>query len=153
MTATSSEIRSVTVLDLPKLESCAKEFYASSEFLKGFDLSRFCELWQRILESDTGVIFAVDGNDGQYAGAIGGLMFDEIYSGRKTATELYWFVRDGHRGHGLKLYRAFEAWARERGCEEIRMIHLMDSMPEKLNRVYQHLGFRPIETHFAKELT
>lgn len=139
------------ISDLPKVEVCAREFYESSKFLNGFDLERFCRLWTGLLESDSGVIFAIEEN-GEWVGAIGGLAYQEIYSGQMTALEMFWFVRPGHRGQGIKLYRALESWAREKQCFEMRMVHLLDSMPEKLERVYRHFNFKPAEIHYTKEL-
>ncbi len=142
-----------TVADLPKIERCAEEFYAASAFLKGFDLDRFCALWKSLLESGAGVIFSFDDTDGQWAGMLGGMAYPDIYSGAMTASEMFWFVREGHRGQGVKLYRAFEEWAREQGCKTIRMVHLADVMPERVARFYERAGFVVIETHYSKDLT
>ena len=98
------------------------------------------------------MIFAL--TDGEtVVGMIGGMAYPEPYSGDLVAQEFFWYVRDGHRGGGIRLYRAFEAWAREKQCLEIRMGHLSDSMPEKLKRVYVALGFREVETNYSKDLT
>ena len=139
------------VEDLPSCETCAQQFYASSRFLVDFKIERFCQVWKALFESGAGVVFILVDGDATI-GTIGGVIHADLYSGRQVATEFFWFVQDGHRGAGLKLYRMFEAWAREQGATEIRMVHLMDSMPEKLSRVYHHLGFVPIETHYAKGL-
>lgn len=146
-------IRLATVGDLGTLETCAREFYASSRFLKKFDQTLFQAVWTHFLETGAGVIFLLETPEGEVAGALGGVVFPDLYSGELVATEFFWFVREGKRGSGLLLYRAFEEWAREKGCAEVRMVHLLDSMPEKLNRVYRHLEFTPTEVHYAKELT
>lgn len=145
-------IKQATIEDLPKIELCATDFYSSSQFLKAFDLTRFCELWTGLIENNVGVIFAFEDLDGNWAGMLGGMAYLEIYSGRMTATEMFWFVREGFRGPGLKLYKAFEKWARDKECSEIRMVHLLDSMPQKLERVYTHFGYKPAEIHYSKDL-
>jgi len=142
-----------TVSDLPKIQRCAEEFYAASKFLTGFNLERFCNLWTGLIESGAGVIFFCAGEDGDWTGMIGGMAYPDIYSGVMTASEMMWFVREGHRGQGVKLYRAFESWAREHGCKLIRMVHLLDVMPEKVARFYKSVGFAPIEMHYQKDLT
>ncbi|HSW48631.1 MAG TPA: GNAT family N-acetyltransferase [Bryobacteraceae bacterium] len=144
-------IRQATAADLPRMGGCAREFYASSRFLQGFDLDRFCAVWTELLANGTGVIFLLE-DGGEVVGALGGVAYPDINSGELIATEFFWFIRDGARGQGLRLYRLFESWARERGCRQIRMVHLADLMPDKLDRVYRHLGFEPIEIHWAKEL-
>ena len=80
------------------------------------------------------------------------MLYPDLYSGDLIATEFFWFVRAEVRGQGLKLYYAFEAWARARHCAQIRMVHLLDLMPERLAKVYRRLGYEPAETHYVKEL-
>jgi len=144
-------IRKATVEDLPKMEACAREFYASSKFLTDFDPERFTALWTGLFASDIGVIFIVE-DGGEIRGAIGGVVYPDTYSPRQIASEFFWWISPGHRGEGLKLYREFESWAKGKQCQEIRMVHLLDSMPEKLERVYRHLGFHPVEVCYSKEI-
>lgn len=145
-------IRQATVEDLPNMGECAGKFYASSKVLRDFDLNRFCELWRSLLDSGMGVIFVLE-DEGKIHGAIGGVKYPDTYSARQVATEFFWFVDPASRGAGLSLYHLFEKWAREQSCDEIRMVHLADSMPEKLERVYRHLGFERVEVHYRKEFT
>jgi GNAT superfamily N-acetyltransferase len=146
-------IRLATIEDLPRLEACAREFYASSKFLDRFDLARFVGAWELWITAGMGAVFLAEEN-GEVIGALGGMVYPEPYSGALIATEFFWFVRDGHRGGpGLRLYKAFEQWAREKGCAHIRMVHLMDSMPEKLTKVYARLGFEAAEVHYTKDIT
>jgi GNAT superfamily N-acetyltransferase len=149
----SFKLRLATASDLPRLEECALEFYKSSEFLNTFDIVRFSELWAGLLETGAGVIFILEDPDsGAIAGTIGGVHYKEPYSTELIATEFFWFVRDGKRGGGIRLYKAFEDWARDRGCSQIRMVHLIDSMPKKLEQVYQRFGYRAAEVHYTKGL-
>ncbi len=130
----------------------AREFYASSKFLHGFELERFVNLWTGFLESGTGVIFvAIHGEE--IVGAIGGIAHQDLYNGRMLASEMFWRVNDGERGEGVRLYRAFERWAEEHGCQRIIMAYLHDVMPEKVARFYERLGFVAVETHYSKTLS
>lgn len=144
-------IRPATLEDLPNMEDAARAFYASSSVLKGFDKERFIAVWTELIQRDIGVIF-VTVEAGRVRGALGGMVYPDAYSERLVATEMFWFIEPGFRGCGMRLYREFEAWARARGCREIRMVHLADSMPEKLDRVYHRLGYEPCEVHYRKEL-
>jgi GNAT superfamily N-acetyltransferase len=145
-------IRQAEIDDLPTLEPLGRQFYEQSKFLRHLDWGRFCALWAGLLAADTGVIFQLFDGAGQLSGLLGGVAYPEPYSGNLIATEFFWFVQESSRGKGLSLYKAFEQWARQRGCSEIRMVHLVDLMPEKLERVYRHLGFEPAEVHYVKEL-
>ncbi len=144
-------IRQATVEDLPRMESAARAFFASSRFLRRFDMDRFIRAWAALLSSGTGVIFALFDRD-EVCGAIGGVVYPDINTGELIASEFFWFIRPGSRGDGLRLYRAFERWARTQACRQIRMVHLTDSMPDRLARVYRRLGYLPAETHYVKEL-
>jgi GNAT superfamily N-acetyltransferase len=146
------QIREARLEDLPRMEDCAREFYAQSRFLKGFNPELFRNTWTQLLANGTGVIFLlVDEEIGEIRGALGGVAYPDPYSGALIATEFFWFVSEGRRGHGLRLLKAFEAWAREKGCSQIRMVHLMDLMPDKLDRVYRRFGYEPAEVHYSKE--
>lgn len=145
-------IRPATIADLENVGPVAEEFYASSRFLTGFNLQRFAAFWAPMLESGLGSIIVAIDESGRVAGAIGGVIYPEPYTGELVATEFFWFVSATQRGQGMTLYREFEAWARRGGASQIRMVHLLDSMPERLSAVYKRLGFEPAETHYVKEL-
>jgi GNAT superfamily N-acetyltransferase len=141
-------IRQARVEDLPLIEPGAREFYQKSEFLRNLDMEHFKRNWTVLLTSGTGVIFLFD--EGQ--GFIGGVRFPDMNNGELVATECFWFVREDARGHGWRLYRAFERWARESGCKQIQMVHLADSMPERLAKFYENIGFKRAEVRYCKEL-
>jgi GNAT superfamily N-acetyltransferase len=144
-------IREIGIDELDRLEEAAREFYAASRFLGGFRLERFRQLWTALFNTGAAVIFAED-QDGEIAGVIGGIIHRETYGEALVAEEFFWFVREAQRGAGIRLYRRFEGWARERGAASIQMVHLFDSMPEKVARFYLRSGFEPIEMRYAKSL-
>jgi GNAT superfamily N-acetyltransferase len=144
-------LRNATIEDLPQLSECAREFYASSRVLKTFDIDRFCETWTRFLYSEMGVIFLlVEGEE--ILGTIGGVAYMEPYSQEMIAQEFWWYVLKESRGAGVRLYRAFEEWATERGCSRLRMGHLVDSMPEKVAHFYERIGLQREEVVYSKSL-
>lgn len=144
-------IRLATIADLRRLEPLAREFYAASKHLGKFDIECFAQFWGGCVQNGIGVVFLLE-EAGEIVGTIGGVAYPDPYSGEAVATEFFWYVRDGHRGGGMRLYRAFEDWARAKNCTQIRMVHLTDSMPEKLRAVYIKLGYTAIETHYGKPL-
>lgn len=133
------------------MEACAQKFYASSSVLRGFNIERFCHASRCLLNEGIGVIFLFLEDD-QIRGAIGGISSVDLCSGERYSQEWFWFIEPEFRGAGMKLYREFERWTREQDCAQIRMIHLADSMPERLERVYKYLGFRLLESHYGKDL-
>lgn len=145
-------IRQAEIADLPKLAAGAAEFYAASEFLTSFDIGRFCETWSSLISGANGVIFLEEGDDGLINGALGGIIHRDIYGEALIAEEGFWFMRPDMRGGGVKVYRAFENWAKARGAVSLQMVHLLDSMPEKVARFYRAVGFKAVETRYTKTL-
>lgn len=146
------EIKPICRFRLRDLEPGAKEFYASSKHLHAFDIGRFVAFWKNVIEAQLGIIIvAID--DGEIIGAIAGMVVPEPYSAGTAVHEFFWFVRPGHRGTaGVRLYKAFEKWARDKNATVIRMVHLLDSMPEKLERFYGAMGYTAVETLYSKDL-
>ncbi len=144
-------IRIIRVEELPKLADLAKEFYSSSKFLKEFKIDRFIEIWSPLLSSGSGVILVED-VDGKFKGCLGGIAHRDLYSDSVVACEMFWFVSENSRGCGLNLYRQFESWARDKGAASIQMVHLSDSMPDGIKRIYERLGYESTETRYTKEL-
>lgn len=149
-------IREIAIDELGRVEDAAREFYAASHVLGSFRIDHFRQIWEPLLTSGAGVIFASCDHENKYGaaldGVIGGVIHREIYGDALIAEEFFWFVREAHRGAGVALYRRFEAWARERGAHSIQMAHLFDSMPEKVAKFYLRAGFKPVEMRYAKDL-
>jgi GNAT superfamily N-acetyltransferase len=144
-------IRPLAPCELARLEDCAREFYAASRWLGTFEPERFRQIWTELLSTGAGVIFAAL-DHGAVIGAIGGIVHREIYGPRMIAEEFFWFVRPGARGAGVALYRRFEEWARAKGAHQLHMVHMCDSMPEKVARFYLRSGFEPAEIRYGKDL-
>lgn len=94
-----------------------------------------------IMESENAII-----------GVIAGFVASYPLNEEKVFQEAIWYVRKGYRTHGVKLLRALESWCWRRGIKKVVMVHMANSMPEKLKRFYESLGYRPLETHYIKEI-
>lgn len=144
-------IRMAGVPDLGAMHAGALKFYSSSRFLENFDIDRFTAVWTQLLQSGTGVIFLIE-EGGEIHGAIGGIVHQDLYGDTLVAEEFFWFVKPEFRGGGVRLYIAFEKWARECGASSIQMVHLADVMPDKVAAFYRRMGFIPVETRYSKGL-
>lgn len=89
----------------------------------------------RLIASEDGAVFVSDG------GFIAGLLTPTIINPRPVAQELGWHATDGS---GLRLLRAFEGWARERGA----MLIMLSTAPEGPD--LSRLGYRRAETAWVK---
>ena len=144
-------IRQATTADLPKLEELAIQFYGMSKFLTGFNIAAFTGSWEYLLASGMGVIFLSE-VEGEIRGALGAMAHPDVNSGRMIASEFFWFMHPNYRGGGMRLLQAYEDWAKERGCTEVRMVHLMDLGASSLKRIYERRGYEAAEIHYRKEV-
>lgn len=72
------------------------------------------------------------------------------FSGLMMAEETIWFVRPSHRGRGsLGMVDLYEEWAAGLGCDRAVLTSLAGN---DLSSLYQRRGYRPLETHFLKDL-
>jgi GNAT superfamily N-acetyltransferase len=145
-------IREAAIADLPAMEPAAQAFYASSKELHHFRIERFVNVWTNLIHAGSGVIFLAEA-DGKIEGAIGGVIHEDLYGGQELiAEEFFWFIQPGSRGDGIRLYRRFKDWAIQHGAAELQMVHLSDSMPDKLARFYKHEGYSLIEMRHGLRL-
>lgn len=76
--------------------------------------------------------------------------FDHPFGAGKIAKETVWFIAPEARGLGaLRMLDAYEAWAREQGCDLVGMASLATN---DVSRLYERRGYQAVETHFMKTL-
>lgn len=144
-------IRQADIADIPAMGELAQEFYSSSAALRGnLDMAAFTTHWTQFINAGLGVIFLLE--DDGIKGFLGGIKYLDINTGDLTATECFWYVGKARRGGGITLLRGFEEWAKGEGCKRVMMVHLMDSMPDKLKRLYESRGYTAAEVHYMKEI-
>ena len=146
-------IKAIEPTDLPDLQPMAEKFAAESGCFPGFQMQLFSCFWTMLLESKKGVIFYLYADE-TLAGTLGALAFTEPYTGRETALEFFVYVAEPFRasGAGKMLFDTYERWAKEMGCQEIRLGHLENSMPEMLKGFYGKMGYTAMETNYRKEI-
>src|SRR5208283_3886472 len=145
-------IRAAKISEVRKVTEFMKAFEQASATVK-VDVEYSIKRYQDFIASGKGqMLMLVDEND-ELHGSLGYLIAPDIHTGNLIAVETYWYVDPKHRGHGIKLVKEFERIARERGCKYTAMIHMMDSYPVELEKVYEHMNYRLIEKHYLKELT
>lgn len=120
----------------------------------------FCRFWRNMYEMEMGVILGLfevlqgpHGTVRDLVGSLGALITPDMFSGKRGATEAWWYVFPGYRqGHGLLLLDAYEKWAAERGAKSVALTHLEKLQPEKLAKLYELRGYRLLERNFRKEI-
>lgn len=140
-------------LNIPEFISLANEFYEEGRLPGKFTIEAFIHNWKNLISNDIGVIW-IALSEGSIDGALGAMLYPDINSGELTAIEAFWFMTKEARSgkSALKLFKTFEAWARNMKAKRIIMAHLHNLTPEKLKRFYEAKGYKAIETHYMKEL-
>ena len=142
-------IRPATIEDIPQIVSMGRAFLSSTPYREALveNIDQIAATSRFLIESDQGVIFVVDEQDG-LSGMIGMLLFRHHFSGELVAGELVWWMDHEHRGTGVRLLKQAEQWAARNGAQRIQMI----APNEDVGRIYQRLGYAPIETAYQRTL-
>lgn len=98
------------------------------------------------LVSDPSSDLLVAEREGRVVGMLGMMAYPHPMSGQRVAGEIAFWVDPEHRGAGVGLLRAGEAWARAHRCPEIEM----GSPNERVDSLYERLGYTAIERRYRK---
>jgi GNAT superfamily N-acetyltransferase len=140
--ATVNEIREITEM-ATRFEECTNHVLV--------DVDHSVKNYTRFITEGIGAMFGVR-IDGEVVGGLGCIKSYDLHYPRMLAVETFWFVLPEHRGFGMQLWEEFEKWAKEEKCDYMAMIHLSDSSPEILERLYVRKGYELIEKHYLKKV-
>lgn len=144
-------IREARIDEVRKVTEFMKQFEQHTGFVK-VDVEHATKQYERFIANKIGaVIILEDDNTGELYGGMGVIALPDIHCGIMTAVETFWFVSPEHRGQGLKLLKAFEDWSKEKNCKRLALIHLADSYPEILEKVYKRKKYQLVEKHYLRE--
>jgi len=118
----------------------------------------FSQLWQNLLESGLGKIYALveygtEKQEFRALALLGATFLPDPFSGEMTAAEHFWYVLPEHRksGVGLQLLDMFEKDAKDKGCTSVVMVHFMH-MGTGLQKLYEARGYKALEQTYKKEI-
>lgn len=142
-------IRQATVEDRERLAEMGRRFAAETEYreLVNVDPARIQATVDHMLSNPDGVVF-VSGTDATTTGMIALLAYDHPFSGERTAFEVVWWVNPEARGDGVRLLRAAEGWALDRGIRKMQMV----APNERVGALYKRLGYAPVEISYQRSL-
>lgn len=102
------------------------------------------------IEKDLTTFLLVSNN--KIIGIIAGSISLQIMSNKKIFQEIIWYVDKDHRGQGIRLLQYLEKWCLENDISKIIMVCMHNSMPDNLHDFYKRMGYKPMETHFIKDV-
>lgn len=148
-----------------KLATQDDKYYIFDTILKFYDASPY-----RDIEHDKEKIFEVidiylNGRKEEYLvliqtdndqpiGLLVGQIIEPIFSRKKLAIELLWWLDEKHRGtrKATELIDAYEFWAKKVGASLIQLSNMESSQVDKVSRYYKHRGYKPFGHDFLKVL-
>ena len=90
--------------------------------------------------------------DNKCEGLIAGQEITNPVSGEKVFQETMWFVNEPFRKYGIFLFNKAQEILKQEGYAAIVMVCLANSKTEKLFKLYERMGFVPMEHHFIRRL-
>jgi GNAT superfamily N-acetyltransferase len=145
-------IREATEADLDALVAMGENFHGSTPYASELvhNPTQFRAIGERLIVDPCGVLLVRD-VDGERVGMLGAMVFDHPLDGARTAGELFWFSPHEHRGvTGVRLLKAFEAWAKEQGAVRVQMIQPI--WADRVGALYDALGYQTLEIAWTKRL-
>jgi GNAT superfamily N-acetyltransferase len=149
-------VRQATAADLDAYVKLLDHFHEASPMrgVAPYDPDGIRAFLSASLENSN-ILLLVGELDGQIVGVTSCLLYPLYFSpGYQVAQELWWWLTPEARGSGIgqAMFKAIEAWAREKNARALFMIALEDERAAAMEKVYFRAGFRPLERTFIKEL-
>lgn len=137
-------IRPATPYDIPQLLEWGQRFADKARLADsvGYDPASMEATFRTMIAGENYTVLVSD------TGAIGGGFGPHPFNhAHLMAQELFWWSegRDG-----LRLFAAFEDWARGMGCKSVSMLTLEAVEADRMAKLYEKRGFRPLERNFLK---
>jgi len=143
-------IRLATIEDMPEILRMGENFFNASGYgeLTTFNKDDTRNLVERLIETGT---LLTDGKSTILGFIVFPIFMNVSYL---MAQELFWWVDEDARntGVGIKILRAAEALAKEKGANLMIMLSLNDLNGEKVNKLYEKLGYKPKEQNYMRLL-
>jgi hypothetical protein len=140
-----------TTEEIKEIISLAKQYEGGFSQHVKVNVDHATKAYLHMVETGLAIVFALKNGTG-IIGGLAALKYPDINSGIMTAVECFWFVNPDQRGEGMKLLDSFEKWGSNNNCQRLALIHLEDSYPDVLQRIYKRKGYRLTESHYVKEL-
>jgi len=90
--------------------------------------------------------------DGKAQGVLAGKEVETPSGVENVWHEVVWYVSKNCRRYGIKMLKIIIEKVRDQGYKHMVMCHMHNGKTEKLARLYERLGFKPMETHYMGRL-
>jgi len=145
-----STIRIVKASEIRRVVEFMKQFEQASKYVT-VDIEHATKTYEYMVEQGAATVMVME-EDGEITGSFGFIECPDLHSGERMLVETFWFTDPLKRGRGLLLLNAFEKYAKDNSINKIAMIHMVDSYPERLEKLYLKRGYKLIEKHYVRQL-
>lgn len=141
-------IRPATLEDLPWLVDQGVAFLSTTGYAAALPPApaAIARTMTALVESPEAAVLVLEDAAGARQGAIGLMLSVHLWTGERYAGELFWWVTPGARGGGLRLLRAGERWAQDRGARFLQMV----APTAQVGRVYERFGYAWLEAGYQR---
>ena len=143
-------IRLAEEKDIPVMLRMGKAFFDASGYNKETDFNEedTKEIFIKLIEANT---LLTDGEGGMIGFLVFSMFMNKSYL---VSQELFWWVDEDKRSSklGINLLKAAEVISKELGANTMIMLSLKDLNGEKVNRLYESLGYKQRETSYMRSL-
>jgi GNAT superfamily N-acetyltransferase len=144
-------VRTAVQSDIPHILAGIQDFVTSTSYAsEAVDAAHVDATLTNLLAMQDGIVAILENDAGTFCGAFVGLAHAHLFSGRRMLGELFLYTTRAARGHGAKLRRFAEEWARDNDCVVFTASYPVSE--GHLDKVYKRWGFDPHEIHYRKEL-
>jgi len=116
------------------------------------DVDHTARAYTELVNSGSAVLLILE-RENKMIGGLGYVVSSDLHDGEMVAVETYWLVDRECRGGGIRLFNEYEKSAKKHGCKRISMVHMVDSYPEILSKLYIRKGYSLVEKCYTKELS
>ena len=131
-------------------DSPFKKLTVNMDILKD-TISQFC-----VDTSDTDRFAMLAVLDGEIIGIMAASVLDNhfIFANHKAGQEMLWWVHEDHRKSDVskELMEALDSWAKYKGLEYVFLSHYHNEYADKMSKMYESMGYTPVEYTHWKEM-
>ena len=145
------KVRHATTKDIANVVNASVQFAAGAYPDDDVDEVYFSTVIEVAITRDDAVVAILEGPKGDFGGVFYAALGPNPLNGSLICAEAIVWTADRYRGHGPKLLRFVEDWARKKGCKTAIL-----SRPYRQDRpgkVFEAWGYAPAEVWYRKALT
>lgn len=118
-----------------------------------FDPETFVPKQKELMAQALSFMFVTMRED-KVAGMIAFQIAEDLLSDLIFAVEQAWYVSESYRGgsDALRLYNAYEKFAKEQEAKKITMVHLYQGNEDGMEKFLTKKGYRKLETQWIKDI-